>query len=320
MRHRRGTYVPLTASPYTERTLPVACRPWSRPGSRQVRGVRSAAGLVTHRDIDTSRRWTHGHKRRWTDGHKRWTDRHPCAAPAGPEPGEDQVTWAWRRPLGLRWAHQQGLRLYGAHRMEPHDKDKDPETMPPAASADAEVERLRAALAEAERRLMDAEGRTDEEHRRAEGYLALLKRERADFTNLQATDGAGTRRTGRSSHRGPDTGAAPRARRPGACAAQHARGAGRQHMGRRNPPRRPGPARGAGAGRARTDQSRGPALRSPTPRGAAPGGCARACGGRGGARAAGGLPARGAGATPGPGQRGTGRCRARAARGDVACG
>ena len=69
--------------------------------------------------------------------------------------------------------------------MEPHDKDKEPETMPPAASADAEVERLRAALAEAERRLMDAEGRADEEHRRAEGYLALLKRERADFTNYR---------------------------------------------------------------------------------------------------------------------------------------
>ena len=31
-------------------------------------------------------------------------------APAGPEPGEDQVTWAWSRPLGLRWAHRQGMR------------------------------------------------------------------------------------------------------------------------------------------------------------------------------------------------------------------
>src|SRR5439155_12784757 len=67
--------------------------------------------------------------------------------------------------------------------MEPNDKE--PDTMPPGASADAEVERLRAALAEAERRVRDAEGRADEEHRRAEGYLALLKRERADFTNYR---------------------------------------------------------------------------------------------------------------------------------------
>ena len=67
--------------------------------------------------------------------------------------------------------------------MEPNDKE--PDTTPPGASADAEVERLRAALAEAERRVRDAEGRADEEHRRAEGYLALLKRERADFTNYR---------------------------------------------------------------------------------------------------------------------------------------
>src|SRR5256885_647653 len=83
MRHRRGTYVPLTASPYTERTLPVACRPWSRPGSRHVRGVRSAAGLVTHKDIDTvdrhNRRWRDGHHRKWTDGHNTgWRDGYSC--------------------------------------------------------------------------------------------------------------------------------------------------------------------------------------------------------------------------------------------------
>src|SRR5437870_1432694 len=59
------------------------------------------------------------------------------------------------------------------------------ENVGPPASADAEVERLRAALAEAETRLKDAEARAEEEHNRAEGYVALLKRERADFTNYR---------------------------------------------------------------------------------------------------------------------------------------
>ena len=50
---------------------------------------------------------------------------------------------------------------------------------------EAEVERLRVALADAETRLKDAEARAEEEHNRAEGYVALLKRERADFTNYR---------------------------------------------------------------------------------------------------------------------------------------
>src|SRR2546421_6189044 len=62
-------------------------------------------------------------------------------------------------------------------------KDKDDVDVP--ASADAEVKRLRAALAEAEGRFRDAEARAEEEHNRAEGYVALLKRERADFTNYR---------------------------------------------------------------------------------------------------------------------------------------
>src|SRR5437660_161841 len=67
--------------------------------------------------------------------------------------------------------------------MEPHDNDE--KTMPAAGSADAEVERLRVSLAEAESRLRGAEARAEEEHNRAEGYVALLKRERADFTNYR---------------------------------------------------------------------------------------------------------------------------------------
>src|SRR5438067_4494414 len=59
------------------------------------------------------------------------------------------------------------------------------ETVGRAASPEAEVERLRAALAAAETRLQDAEARAEEEHNRAEGYVALLKRERADFTNYR---------------------------------------------------------------------------------------------------------------------------------------
>jgi molecular chaperone GrpE len=50
---------------------------------------------------------------------------------------------------------------------------------------EAEVERLRVALADAETRVKDAEARAEEEHNRAEGYVALLKRERADFTNYR---------------------------------------------------------------------------------------------------------------------------------------
>src|ERR671938_2083436 len=65
--------------------------------------------------------------------------------------------------------------------MELHDQDNGG----PAPSAEAEVERLRAALADAETRVKDAEARAEEEHNRAEGYVALLKRERADFTNYR---------------------------------------------------------------------------------------------------------------------------------------
>jgi molecular chaperone GrpE len=50
---------------------------------------------------------------------------------------------------------------------------------------EAEVERLRVALADAETRVKDAEAHAEEEHNRAEGYVALLKRERADFTNYR---------------------------------------------------------------------------------------------------------------------------------------
>src|SRR5437764_5507401 len=63
--------------------------------------------------------------------------------------------------------------------MEPHDQDN----VGPAAAA--EVERLRVALADAETRVKDAEARAEEEHNRTEGYVALLKRERADFTNYR---------------------------------------------------------------------------------------------------------------------------------------
>src|SRR5438105_7931095 len=59
------------------------------------------------------------------------------------------------------------------------------ENLTPAASAAAELARLRAALAEAESRVREAEARAEEEHNRAEGYVALLKRERADFTNYR---------------------------------------------------------------------------------------------------------------------------------------
>src|SRR2546430_6849773 len=65
--------------------------------------------------------------------------------------------------------------------MEPKDKDD----VAPPASAGAELARLRAALAEAESRFRDAQARAEEEHNRAEGYVALLKRERADFTNYR---------------------------------------------------------------------------------------------------------------------------------------
>jgi molecular chaperone GrpE len=47
------------------------------------------------------------------------------------------------------------------------------------------VELLRAALGDAEMRVKDAEAHAEEEHNRAEGYVALLKRERADFTNYR---------------------------------------------------------------------------------------------------------------------------------------
>ena len=65
--------------------------------------------------------------------------------------------------------------------MEPNEQDN----VGSAASAEAELERLRAALADAETRLKDAEAHAEEEHNRAEGYVALLKRERADFTNYR---------------------------------------------------------------------------------------------------------------------------------------
>ena len=75
------------------------------------------------------------------------------------------------------------LQRNGHDKMEPDDSDKD--NVAPPASADAEVARLHAALVDAETRVKDAEMRADEEHNRAEGYVALLKRERADFTNYR---------------------------------------------------------------------------------------------------------------------------------------
>lgn len=65
--------------------------------------------------------------------------------------------------------------------MEPDEQDKASQI----ASGDAEVERKRSTLTDIQQRLADAEGRGDEEHQRAEGYLSLLKRERADFTNYR---------------------------------------------------------------------------------------------------------------------------------------
>jgi molecular chaperone GrpE len=64
-----------------------------------------------------------------------------------------------------------------ADMMERNEKDN--------LGPEAEVERLRAALADAQTRLKDAEAYAEEEHNRAEGYVALLKRERADFTNYR---------------------------------------------------------------------------------------------------------------------------------------
>ena len=68
--------------------------------------------------------------------------------------------------------------------MEPQ---RDPRDAPPPAHpvADTETEDLRAALDDAQRRATDAEQRAKEEQHRSEGYLALLKRERADFTNYR---------------------------------------------------------------------------------------------------------------------------------------
>jgi molecular chaperone GrpE len=75
------------------------------------------------------------------------------------------------------------------------EQQKDPrqaEATPPPAKTDAGTEQLQEAIDEAERRAADAERRAteaerraDEESGRAEGYLALLKRERADFTNFR---------------------------------------------------------------------------------------------------------------------------------------
>ncbi|MDB5057518.1 MAG: GrpE protein [Chloroflexi bacterium] len=76
--------------------------------------------------------------------------------------------------------------------MEPKRDPREAEAAAPSATAESEVERLSAAqedverrAEEAERRAEDAERRADEENSRAEGYLGLLKRERADFTNFR---------------------------------------------------------------------------------------------------------------------------------------
>lgn len=62
---------------------------------------------------------------------------------------------------------------------------QDAAPTPAEALPDGEIARLRAALDEADRRIQEAEQRGEEECRRAEGYLALLKRERADFMNYR---------------------------------------------------------------------------------------------------------------------------------------
>src|SRR5579875_888587 len=89
------------------------------------------------------------------------------------------------------------LACEGGHTMEsqrdrqnPQDAAPTPPEAPPNASpgpapSDGEIARLRAALDDAERRVEEAERRAEEECRRAEGYLTLLKRERADFTNYR---------------------------------------------------------------------------------------------------------------------------------------
>ena len=55
----------------------------------------------------------------------------------------------------------------------------------PVDSANARTQQTAEAPDAIERSAVDAERRAEEEHRRAEGYLALLKRERADFTNYK---------------------------------------------------------------------------------------------------------------------------------------
>lgn len=69
--------------------------------------------------------------------------------------------------------------------MEPQRDPREAEATAPDVTADAEGERQHGALDEAECHASDAERRADEEYRRAEGYLSLLKRERADFTNYR---------------------------------------------------------------------------------------------------------------------------------------
>ncbi|HWE62712.1 MAG TPA: nucleotide exchange factor GrpE [Chloroflexota bacterium] len=59
--------------------------------------------------------------------------------------------------------------------MEPQNGPREAEATAPGVATDEETDR----------RATDAERRADEEASRAEGYLDLLKRERADFTNYR---------------------------------------------------------------------------------------------------------------------------------------
>jgi len=69
--------------------------------------------------------------------------------------------------------------------MEPQRDQREGEATPQDVTPDAETGSPAAAPDEGERSATDAERRADEENRRAEAYLALLQRERADFTNYR---------------------------------------------------------------------------------------------------------------------------------------
>ena len=68
--------------------------------------------------------------------------------------------------------------------MEPQRNAQETEIPPPTTTSTNPVSPP-ADFDAAERRVADAERRAEEENQRAEGYLALLKRERADFTNYR---------------------------------------------------------------------------------------------------------------------------------------